>query len=70
MPPTTQTTYQCNLCKHTSSQKSHNDIHINSEPHKKKLRITVENLKSKTIEQIKEIYPEFKDYNLSCKVLN
>ena len=35
MPPTTQTSYKCNLCNHLSSQKCHNDIHINLKTHEK-----------------------------------
>lgn len=65
MPPITQTTYRCNLCKFTSSQKSHNDIHINSEPHKDKVRIAKGHLRCKTIEQLKEKYPKFKESEVS-----
>lgn len=55
--------YECLICKKSSSQKGHHDVHLTSSDHKQKCEIFKLKLETKTYDELIKEYPRFKNIN-------
>ena len=55
--------YECLICKKSSSQKGHHDVHLTSSDHKQKCEIFKLKLENKTYDELIKEYPRFKNIN-------